>query len=226
MSRRARLQAPAFEGLSEARIIAEAREVARRHGFARISMRNLGEKFGVSATALYYYFKNKEQLFEKVAHQIFAEISVSEASGSWQTQLRTYVLSYQARLLEYPGLARILLKDREAPSAMSWTESILAILHRAGFHDEHIWPPFGMLVFFINPMTLVDDNASLMDTNLFDPAVLNAMLRTDDDRYPNFARFMNTEQGAPSGRAMSYDALLPVVLDRIIADIERDPHRR
>lgn len=214
----------AVTGLSEARIVRRARQLARTHGFARITMRMLGDEFNVSATALYYYFKNKDALFDAVSEEIFREIRIQDHERPWDERLRTYVLAYQACLLEYPGLAKLLLVNPDSEAGVSWTESIMSILHDAGLEGDDVWTAFGMLVFFVNPMTLLDESPTSSRANPYDPTRVKKKLANARSRYPTLARVVGPQSSTPT--SMEYDDLLPRVLDRIIETIRSDPNRR
>jgi AcrR family transcriptional regulator len=55
----------------EAAILAAARDVLAQRGLDGLSMRAVAERVGVSATALYHYFENKDALVERVVQSGF-----------------------------------------------------------------------------------------------------------------------------------------------------------
>ena len=82
--------------------------------------------------------------------------------------------------------------------------------------DETIRPTFAMLVFFIDPMTLVDDKRHL-DEVIHDPAGLMAELGSNTRDFPNLVGFI-----AATDDARTYKAVYIIALDRIIAAIDRE----
>lgn len=54
-------------------IVAAARDLLANHGLEGVSMRGVAERVGVSATALYHYFENKEALVGEVVASAFRE---------------------------------------------------------------------------------------------------------------------------------------------------------
>src|SRR6266404_8693387 len=56
-------------------ILQAARQAALGKGFESLSMRALAEKLGCSHGNLYLHFKNKEQLFDCLVEESFAQLS-------------------------------------------------------------------------------------------------------------------------------------------------------
>lgn len=209
-------------GLQAAGIVSVTRAMAAESGFAKISMRQIASRLNVTATALYYHFSDKEALFERVAESIFEDLEVENPDEPWTEQLRTYVLAYQARLLEYPGLARLLLANRESPAALLWTERMLSILRRAGFKDQKIWEALAMLVFFVNPMTLMEEKPTPGRKLLHDAKSVRRAITEAPGRYPVFAALLKPSARGGEPSTLTYDRLLPLALDQIIASLAAD----
>ena len=55
----------------EATILEAARDLLAERGLAALSMRSVAERVGVSATALYHYFENKQDLVDRVVKSAF-----------------------------------------------------------------------------------------------------------------------------------------------------------
>lgn len=212
----------ALPALSEAAIVAAARELARKHGFAKISMRSLGAELGVSAPALYHHFKDKKALFERVAADILEEIATVDATSPWTEQLRSFVFTYQSCLLDYPGLARIMLVNRESRASMLWTETIFSILQRGGFKDDAMWSALGTLVFLVNPMTLFDETPRAVHAALYNVKLVKQTIDQSPSTYPILNRLLSCPPGNSTALQLSYGVLLPMALERIIAQLEAD----
>jgi AcrR family transcriptional regulator len=104
-------------------LIGVARTLFARHGYAHTGTEDIVRAAQVTRGALYYHFKNKEDLFkavlERVQVQIADRIEVA-ASGSddLQTQLRLGCRAFLEICLE-PDVQRIALID--APSVVGWS---------------------------------------------------------------------------------------------------------
>jgi AcrR family transcriptional regulator len=55
----------------EAAILEAARDLLAERGLAALSMRSVADRVGVSATALYHYFENKQDLVDRVVRSAF-----------------------------------------------------------------------------------------------------------------------------------------------------------
>ncbi len=59
------------------RILREANQLFARHGFSRVSMRAVATAASVTKPALYYYFKDKETLFEECLREFNREMAAT-----------------------------------------------------------------------------------------------------------------------------------------------------
>ena len=201
------------EGLAVADIIAATLALARREGFTRLSMRQIAARLGVSATALYYHFKNKNQLLSRIAGHIMESITIPDRELLWTERLRQLVLSQQRMLLAYPGLARFMVHHRESAGALRWIEMNLEVLHDAGFRDRSLTGALAILSFFVHPLTLVDDHPRPGAVQMYHGRRLASLLKNEPARYPHLQLLLPVMADA------SYEAYLPVALDGVIAGI-------
>ncbi len=56
-------------------ILAAARELFLEHGIENVSTRQISSRVGISQTALYVYFKNKEEMLDKLVEGAFLKLS-------------------------------------------------------------------------------------------------------------------------------------------------------
>lgn len=201
------------DGLEAADIIAVTLAMARKVGFARLSMRQIAARLGVTATALYYYFHNKNELLDRVSGHIMDAIEIPDRRVPWRERLRRVVLNQQATLMAYPGLARFLVHYRESAGALRWMEMILAVLHDAGFRDKEMTRGLATLSFFVHPLTLVDDQPHSGLERVYRRERLQQLLRADSSRYPCLSQLLPALDEAP------FESYLPVALDGVIAGI-------
>ena len=98
--------------------------------------RRLAKELGVTPMALYWHFRSKDALLDGMAARIFEEVdlSVVDASPTWQEQLRALFGSILGVLRAHPSTA-ILLSTRTASSegSLRTTEVVLDILRRGEF---------------------------------------------------------------------------------------------
>ncbi|MGD8726481.1 MAG: TetR/AcrR family transcriptional regulator [Gemmatimonadales bacterium] len=99
---------------TEQAIVESARDILADRGMEALSMRSVAERVGVSATAIYHYFENKEELVGRVVRQGFQEFGEflqSEADryrrGSLE-RVRAIGHGYIAFALEHQAYFRVL----------------------------------------------------------------------------------------------------------------------
>src|SRR5580658_1448383 len=96
-------------------ILGHAFSILNDTGVEGLTLRRLAARLGVQAPAIYWHFKNKQELLDEMATQVFRE-AVDEAppfdaSQGWQDWALMYCL----------GLRRTLLRYREGAKMYSGT---------------------------------------------------------------------------------------------------------
>ena len=126
-----RVDAPA---LSRDAVVTRALEIADADGLEAVTVRRLAQDFGVTPMALYWHFKNKEEVLDAMADELFAQLSVEGIRGPWHEQLREVFERLIAVLRAHPGAATLTLRRVMAsPNGQLATEHVLRILADAGF---------------------------------------------------------------------------------------------
>lgn len=88
-----------------AEILTEGRELFKRYGFKKTTMEDIARMVGKSKSALYYYFKTKEEIFDAILHeeirkqQSIITAAVQEA-GSAAEKFRVFVRGMLANVKE------------------------------------------------------------------------------------------------------------------------------
>ena len=107
---------PYHHGALRPALIAAARELLSREGPGAVSLREAARMVGVSATATYRHFQDKEHLLAAVAAEGFVEFAQNLRDGGAQA-FDGMGVAYLEFALQYPGLFRLmfgpLLKVRE-----------------------------------------------------------------------------------------------------------------
>jgi AcrR family transcriptional regulator len=201
------------EGLTAREIIEVTLGLARKAGFGQLSMRQIATQLGVTATALYYHFRDKNELLDQVAAHIMASLKAPDRALRWTERLRQVVLTQQRAMLTYPGLARFLIYHRESAGALHWMEMILEVLRDAGFSDLETARALATLSFFVHPLTLVDDRPHAHAEHMYRLRISDRRLVADASKYPHLKALL------PALARHSYDSYLPLALDAVIAGI-------
>jgi TetR/AcrR family transcriptional regulator, tetracycline repressor protein len=126
--------------LTPATVVDRALALADAEGLQAVTIRRLAHDLGVTPMALYWHFRNKEQLLDGLVDRIVAEIDlrVVDAAAPWLEQLRTLLEAILRVLRAHPSAATLLSSTRSTQSerALRVQELILDLLRRAGFSPQ------------------------------------------------------------------------------------------
>jgi TetR/AcrR family transcriptional regulator, tetracycline repressor protein len=122
--------------LSREAVVAAALRVLDADGGEALTMRRVADQLGVSASSLYGYVDNKEELVNLVLDRIFEEVDVPP-TASWQETLRQFGRAMLAMYRRHRGVAALTLgRVTITPSMLSLTERLLSELRGAGMPDQ------------------------------------------------------------------------------------------
>ena len=124
--------------LNREAVVHHALALADAEGLSAVTIRRLAQEFVVTPMALYWHFRNKEELLAAMGDQLFVGLPPeTDFSAPWQDQLRELVLALTTALRAHPAMAilaapRVLQNDE----GRLLTEQALEILRSAGFHAD------------------------------------------------------------------------------------------
>ncbi len=123
--------------LSRDVVVAAALKVVEAEGGDALTMRRVADEIGVSASSLYGYVANKEELVQLVLEQIMTEIPLPRPGADWQDMLRSWGRDTLAVFRRHPGVAGLTLgRVPFGPSLLQGAERLLASLRSAGLPDQ------------------------------------------------------------------------------------------
>jgi AcrR family transcriptional regulator len=125
-------------------VVAErAAKIADTEGLDAVTSRRLAQELGVTAMALYWHFKNKDELLLGIADHALADVKATRDRGdSWQKQLRAMVEALVGVMREHPCLPDLMqvVEKQNVASFTRATNDALELLAKAGFSlDEGYW---------------------------------------------------------------------------------------
>lgn len=125
--------------LSRSAVVDRALALADGEGVDALTIRRLAQELGVTPMALYWHFRNKEELIAGLAGRIWGEVKsdVDPAAG-WPRKLRSLLESLIDVLRAHPSASALLLgADKLGPAYWQVTEVTLDVLRSAGFDAVH-----------------------------------------------------------------------------------------
>jgi TetR/AcrR family transcriptional regulator, tetracycline repressor protein len=180
-----------------------------------MSMRLLAGELGVTATAIYYHVRDKQELLELTAEAVVSQIRLSEPVEDWRQELRQLLLEQQRVLRHYPGIGRFLFDHRDAPAAIGWMNTFLDVLLRAGFTGTAAVDAFGRIVSHVNPLFLVGEAGESHATGLAQPG-LEEVIRSRPGKY------LAVERLLPHLTPVSFDDVFAAGVDSIIVGLDAE----
>jgi len=125
--------------LSKAAVVEQALALADAEGLDGLTIRRLAKELGVTPMALYWHFRNKDELLAGLADRIWGEIDTDvDAGARWPGQLRCLLESLVGVLRSHPCAAQLLVSGvKQSEAALQVSEITLEVLRRAGFDPMH-----------------------------------------------------------------------------------------
>jgi len=125
--------------LSKAAVVGRAIALADAEGLDALTIRRLAQELGVTPMALYWHFRNKDELLNGLSDQFWSEIDTDvDDAASWPDQLRALLDSLVQVLREHPSASQLLVSgEKQSPAALEAIEVTLEVLSRGGFDPRH-----------------------------------------------------------------------------------------
>jgi TetR/AcrR family transcriptional regulator, tetracycline repressor protein len=125
--------------LSKAAVVGRAIALADAEGVDALTIRRLAQELGVTPMALYWHFRNKDELLNGLSDQFWSEIDTDvDAAAPWPDQLRALLDSLVQVLRTHPSASQLLVSgEKQSPAALEAIEVTLEVLSRGGFDPRH-----------------------------------------------------------------------------------------
>ena len=127
----------ARERLSRDSIVSGAIALADAEGLDAVTIRRLAQDHDVTPMALYWHFRNKDELLNGLSDQFWSEIDTDvDETAPWAAQLRGLLESLVQVLRTHPSASPLLIAgEKQSAAALEATEVTLDVLRRGGFPD-------------------------------------------------------------------------------------------
>lgn len=101
---------------TEEKILAAAKKVFIRSGMAGARMQDIADEAGINKALLHYYFKNKEQLFEKIFLELSQRFwpqlnSIFESDASLFEKIELFCSAYIDKIVDNPYIPLFVLHE-------------------------------------------------------------------------------------------------------------------
>lgn len=210
--------------LDRERIVAAAVALADEGGLEAVSLRKVAARLDVGPMRLYGYISTKEELFDLMVDEVYAEILPEEQPGDWREVLRVLAHRTRQACLRHEWLADLLGgRPTLGPNALAVTEATLAAFDGLTDLDTVMRAVETVNAYFTGAIrreiaNLRAERASGLSEREWQHASgphVTRLLATG--RFPALARFVHdgTEVDAEVSFATGLDWVLDAVADRI-----------
>ncbi|NMI03428.1 TetR family transcriptional regulator [Paenibacillus sp. SZ31] len=124
--------------ISEDKILETSWELLAEEGIEKFSMRRLADKLGIQAPSLYWYFKSKQTLYQRLANQI-SKIILDEfqSEGDWKEQMEGLAITVRSVLSRYPCSTQLMMMTLpHEPDMIRFTNRMLLCMESTPLEQE------------------------------------------------------------------------------------------
>ncbi len=120
-------------------VVEHALALGDAEGVDALTIRRLATELGVTPMALYWHFRNKEELLAALGDQVWSELDTDiDAAAPWHLQMRGLMESLLHVLRSHPCASQLILQgEKQSDAALVASETALEVLRRGGFDPEH-----------------------------------------------------------------------------------------
>lgn len=124
--------------ISEDKILETSWELLEEGGIEKFSMRRLATSLGIQAPSLYWYFKSKQNLYQRLANQV-SKVILEEfhSDGDWKEQLTGLAETVRSVLSRYPCSTQLMMMTLpHEPDIIRFTNRMLLCVESTSLKQE------------------------------------------------------------------------------------------
>lgn len=114
------------------RIVDTAVTMLDEHGIEGLTMRCLAQQLNVTATALYWHVRTKDDVLDLAVDRIFGDVPIPDVSDDWLEDIRALVRGWRGAMLGHPWAPRLVGRPMLGPNVLARTEFLQSALVRGG----------------------------------------------------------------------------------------------
>lgn len=124
--------------ISEEKILEASWELLGEEGIEKFSMRRLADRLGIQAPSLYWYFKSKQKLYQRLANQVSRMILEEfHSEGDWKEQLGGLAVTIRKVVCRYPCSTQLMMLTLPLePDMVRFTNRMLLCLESTPLEEE------------------------------------------------------------------------------------------
>jgi len=123
--------------ISEEKITEASWKLLASQGIEQFTMRSLATELHIQAPTIYWYFKNKQILFQALANEVAREIIRDlPETGAWRERLQVTIQVIREKLKKFPCSAQILMKSRPEADYLQLFDCLLQMIEPTPLSDK------------------------------------------------------------------------------------------
>ncbi|MBP1311717.1 TetR/AcrR family tetracycline transcriptional repressor [Paenibacillus sp. 1182] len=144
--------------ISEDKILEASWELLGEEGIEKFSMRRLADRLGIQAPSLYWYFKSKQNLYQRLANQVSKMILEEfHSEGGWKEQLTGLAVTMRSVLYRYPCSTQLMMMTLpHEPDIIRFTNRMLLCVESTPLEQEQKMQVVTTLVNYVSYFVLDD----------------------------------------------------------------------
>ncbi|KAF6576128.1 TetR family transcriptional regulator [Paenibacillus sp. EKM212P] len=144
--------------ISEDKILEASWELLGEEGIEKFSMRRLADRLGIQAPSLYWYFKSKQNLYQRLANQVSKMILEEfHSEGDWKEQLTGLAVTMRSVLYRYPCSTQLMMMTLpHEPDIIRFTNRMLLCVESTPLEQEQKMQVVTTLVNYVSYFVLDD----------------------------------------------------------------------
>ncbi|MFG1673380.1 TetR/AcrR family transcriptional regulator C-terminal domain-containing protein [Micromonospora sp. NPDC049282] len=127
-----------------------------RHGVDGLTMRRLAERLDVTATALYWHVRTKDDVLDLAVDRIFGDVPIPAGSDDWEENIRVLARGWRAAMLDHSWAPGLVGRPMLGPNVLARTEFLQAALVRGGCHGRRLAVVTRMVANFVIGASLTE----------------------------------------------------------------------
>lgn len=124
--------------ITEDKILEASWGLLGEEGIEKFSMRRLADRLGIQAPSIYWYFKSKQNLYQRLANQI-SKIILDEfnSEGNWKEQMEELAITMRRVLSRYPCSTQLMMMTLpHEPDMIQFTNRMLLCVESTPLEQE------------------------------------------------------------------------------------------
>ena len=143
--------------LTRERFIAAAWDFIEQHGFEALTMRSLGQTMGVSASAVYTYFPEREQLVAALADELYTRFAPADPDLPPRTRIEHESRTVRSVMRKHAAIGGLVASSAiESEGAAALAGRIISTLEELGLNGDDLVIGYRLLEGYVAGVTVFD----------------------------------------------------------------------